>query len=116
MRLPKKLLEFDFIKKSLKINFNPFSLFGIECGKGWDDLVYNLCKDLKYLGFDGIVTQIKEKYGQLCFYVSSATDRQWNIIEKAEKKSLKICEICGKRGKLYDKGWVVVRCKKCIKE
>ena len=112
MKILQILLEFDFIKKSLKTKLNPFSLFGVECGKGWDNLIYELCRDLSDSGFDGIVTQIKEKYGQLCFYVVGATDRQWNRIEKAEKKSAKICEICGKRGKLHDRDWIVARCKK----
>ena len=58
--------------------------------------------------------QIKEKFGGLRFYVDSATDKIYNMIDEAEKKSYTICEVCGKSGKEYHiKGWTMTLCKKC---
>ncbi len=59
------------------------------------------------------VSQIKEKFGSLHFYMTSATDAMWNLIHEYEKKSITICEECGKEGKLITKGWWKTSCDKC---
>jgi hypothetical protein len=59
-----------------------------------------------------VVTQVKEKYGGLRFYVNSATDEQYALIQFAESMSYRTCEVCGDRGRSNSGGWVRVRCKK----
>ena len=61
------------------------------------------------------VSQIKEKYGTLRFYLTSGTDKMYKIVELAERKSARTCEACGKPGKLRGRGWVYTACKKHIK-
>lgn len=58
-------------------------------------------------------TQVKEKFGSLRFYVASATDMQWGMIEMAEAMSLRICEVCGHPGEKVDTGWLMTRCTRC---
>lgn len=93
--------------------------WGFDCGDGWFKLIYNLSKKLsKYCV---IASQVKEKYGTLNYYYSiNGTDkdgeRVYKFVDKAERKSAKICEVCGKRGKLNDGGWLSVRCNKHRKE
>jgi len=87
--------------------------FGIETGDGWFDLIHNLCVSLKLINFGGNITQIKEKFGTLRFYVAGATDEQWKLIEQAEEQSEFICEQCGKEGKLIDDGWRYTICGPC---
>ncbi len=79
--------------------------FGFEHDDGWFDLVYQLCKDIKaelkrepYSKFE--VLQVKEKFGGLRFYITSASGKIFDLIDKAEDESYKICEICGKTGRL----------------
>ncbi|MEK7090164.1 MAG: hypothetical protein AAB930_01100, partial [Patescibacteria group bacterium] len=44
--------------------------FGFECGDGWFGLIKKLCEKLKDLDLkDFRVTQVKEKFGGLRFYV-----------------------------------------------
>jgi hypothetical protein len=57
-----------------------------------------------------VVTQVKEKYGTLRFYVNGATDSQYKLIDFAEYMSETTCEICGNKGKLVGQGWFSVRC------
>lgn len=52
-----------------------------------------------------IATQVKEKFGGLRFYVSGASDEQYNYISFAESMSYRTCEECGAQGRLYTDGW-----------
>jgi len=97
----------------------PFALFGFECGKGWYDIIANLCEQIdKSLTEEEKKTfrvdQIKEKYGTLRFYINGGSDKIFDYIDEAEKMSEITCESCGKEGKLYERfGWWRVRCEKC---
>lgn len=94
--------------------------FGIECGDGWFDLIKDLC-----IKIESIInklpeerqkfthaSQIKEKFGLLRFYMSNYIKEIDEEIDKAEELSGKICETCGKPGKLYVRGghWVYTSC------
>ena len=59
-----------------------------------------------------VVTQVKEKFGGLRFYVSRANDEHHGMIRFAEAMSYETCEVCGDKGKSNRGGWVMVRCKK----
>lgn len=88
-----------------------------ECGDGWYDIIWNLCYELKEhyvqsnVNPSGIVVQqIKEKFGQLRFYVGWMIDGSHEIIEKYEKLSESTCEVCGDKGELRTDKWVQVLC------
>lgn len=85
-----------------------------ECYSGWYKLINDLSKKLNKLckeNDDCYPTQIKEKYGTLRFYMSSGTEEMYDLIEKAEDASEKICEICGEPGRLMSKfRWLFTRC------
>jgi len=90
--------------------------WGLEVGDGWFDLIYDVCKKIKPIApQDFKFEQVKEKFGQLEMYVRNATDEIHNIINKARKESLTICEECGKEGKLIESSchWFRVRCNDC---
>ena len=50
-------------------------------------------------------SQVKEKFGRLSFYMTCATPEMYELIREAEKKSLTICEYCGKKGRLRRNSW-----------
>lgn len=90
--------------------------FGFECEDGWYDLIYKLCQKISRLDPLGTVraVQVKEKFGGLRFYVGSATDAIFDVIEVAEDASMKVCERCGKNGKNRSYGgWMKTLCTKC---
>jgi len=122
-KLQKKLFDkFEFLRKSVESNKkckikNPFQLFAVETGDGWFKLLEDLCSKIsKEIKKDKIkdfsVAQIKEKFGGLRFYISGGNEKIYNLIDKAERDSYKICEDCGKPGKCIDTGWVYTACKK----
>jgi hypothetical protein len=62
------------------------------------------------------VVQVKEKFGTLRFYVSGATEAQYNYISFAESMSGVTCETCGGPGKRLGHGWVYTSCEVHAKE
>lgn len=72
------------------------------------------CHCKKYLWNHPCASQVKSKYGHLCFYMTSATDEMWELIHEAEKKSQTTCEECGAEAELrLDYSWYVTLCEKC---
>jgi len=122
-KIEKKLVsKFKFLEKNPERGPYPYNMFGIECGDGWYDLLSKLCtkidKELKKEKIDDFsVNQIKDKFGGLRFYVSQANENIHDLIQEAENKSYKICEMCGKKGnrKTID-GWIYTLCKPCEKK
>lgn len=80
--------------------------WGFTCGDGWFDLIDSLCERLQFwTDHNGapqvVASQVKEKWGELCFYPrGAASEKQWGMIEMAEAMSARICEQCGKPGRM----------------
>ena len=92
--------------------------WGFECGDGWYDLIYDLSKEIQdTTNASGLqqpeAVQVKQKYGGLCFYVDKATKEVYDVIDKYENKSYKVCEVCGEPGVLRQGGWMMTLCNKC---
>lgn len=94
------------------------SSFCFECGDGWFDLLRECIERIKESvsdkDFKPFVTQVKEKYGHLRFYMNLTTEVIDDCIEHAEYRSSGTCEECGEAGKMRADGyWYLVRCDKC---
>jgi hypothetical protein len=97
--------------------------WGFDIGPGWYSLIEELSSKLEPLiqkfkdenpGDYWIrASQVKEKYGIFCFYMTSATEEMWTLIEEAEEASEHICEECGNNGKLRGLHWYKTLCDKC---
>ncbi len=90
--------------------------WGCTCGEGWFDILDQLWKDLDEL--EGVVLgQVKEKFAGLRVYLepmsSNDFDEAHRLIDEAEVKSFKTCEVCGKPGKVHGDGWVFTACDDC---
>lgn len=91
-----------------------YSYWGIECSEGWKHLYQPLieyCEEHKIT-----VTQIKEKFGGLRFYVDDVPeDRRkelYDMIADAERESYETCEVCGEPGISRSDGWIKTLCEK----
>jgi hypothetical protein len=88
--------------------------FGFECGNGWFDLLWRLSKKISECKEGVIAIQVKEKYGTLRFYIGGGSDKVFNIIDEAERESKHICEECGDKGELRERGvWLKTVCETC---
>lgn len=126
----------EMILEPTETPHTPVYLFGIECDDGWynllDSLFIELTENVKDKAIQDSynhperteiyedypqISQIKEKFGGLCFYVRGATTAQYDIIHKYESKSYHTCETCGKPGKMRNHyNWYLTACKPCFKE
>jgi hypothetical protein len=80
-------------------------------GNGWSKLINNLY-DAKPR--ETQVLQVKEKFSSLHFYVSNGPEWYQDLIDYYEDKSNKICEQCGKPGRIREnRNWILTLCDEC---
>jgi hypothetical protein len=87
------------------------NFFGV--GNGWLGIIKETIEDITPMGWNKEVTQVKEKFGGLCFYITSAPENVHMRIIESDKLSYTVCEICGDIG--YNKphnGWYQTLCEK----
>ena len=106
-----------------KINYikqvNPYN-FGFGVGDGWYGILKELIIGIKAgdmkekNGWITKVTQCKEKFGGLRFYVTGTSKKNWDLIRKAEEKSYVVCEETGSEVEVgtWNDGWVRTICRK----
>lgn len=101
----------------------PANEFYPHCvGKGWLPILLKLTDQLFYLGWDGGLCQVKEKFGTLRFYWRNnitdpmKTSIAWDLVAHAEHLTSYTCEDCGEYGRSRDGGWIKTQCDKCYKE
>lgn len=95
--------------------------WGFDVGDGWFNIIDRMCGliawDIEYNKMPEVVaTQVKEKYGLLCFYYYGGNDRTSGIVDMAERMSSITCEVCGLSGRLVDVGWLFTLCDKHAEE
>jgi hypothetical protein len=73
----------------------------LDHGDGWLDIVDRLDRAITELVPDYQITQVKEKFGGLRYYIGSVPadrfDEVHRLISEAEAESLQTCEKCGSR-------------------
>ncbi|WP_369987119.1 hypothetical protein [Pseudomonas xanthosomatis] len=104
---------------------NPLGVphWGMECGKGWFNLLERLCRQAQShvdnRKIEQVVFhQVKEKYGKLRVNYSGGDDYIDGLIDMAEEVSAIICENCSSTGELIQLkgGWLKTVCGKCRRE
>lgn len=109
------------LEEGLKAAFPRLYREGVYCAcwDGWAALLWRLSAQLEALisqvpeeeQHEYFAVQVKEKWGRLRFYLSTATEVMEQAVEAALEDSGQICEKCGIPGiMLYDGGWVLTRC------
>jgi hypothetical protein len=100
---------------------------GITCGSGWYKTIHTLCTSITsiiddpttpYTRKDIQVTQVKQKEGELRFYLHYAKERErsgaiTDEYERAQEESLRTCEECGEDGEIRWEAWLKVLCDGC---
>mgnify|MGYP001168938302 CR=1 FL=1 len=101
--------------------------WGISCGDGWYDLINELCENIQnhVNNFNRNkpeeahmvcqATQVKEKFGGLCFYTYGGDEYIDGMISFAESMSYHICTDCGQRSAKNEsnRGWIYTLCNSC---
>lgn len=99
--------------------------FGFECGDGWYQIIYDLSVSIEtqaaQLKADGApeellpcVSQVKEKFGGLRFYVDNLYGEMSDLIDAAEAQSQETCDVCGApANRQYINDWLRTICDTC---
>lgn len=90
-----------------------YSGFDGTVGPGWIPILDRLAEDLVKLGWDRDLSQVKEKFGTLRFYINATSEAMEARIDQAEDESAITCEECGAPGKLQGTHWFVTLCQGC---
>lgn len=93
--------------------------FGVR--PGWYNLLQELFEKLFARGWDGQLTQVKEKFGELRVYLRSVPDNQFkqeirDLLCEYSVRSTQVCEICGIEGDMVELGghyWTTSKCYEC---
>jgi uncharacterized protein YlbG (UPF0298 family) len=81
------------------------------------DWIYYNAPKKKFVPLTISVTQIKEKFGGLCFYYTGGDDYIFGLTMFAGSLSYKICEYCGTTINVgITQGWLSTICKECHKK
>ena len=85
-------------------------------GPGWAGLIHEAYDFIDLSRPFGVsVTQVKEKFGTLRIYVSSATTAFFKALDVICDKSASTCEGCGNLGHTrWNLGWIQTLCDPCI--
>ena len=89
--------------------------FYAACNNGWRGIIENMLEDIdEHVRATGIeefqITDVKEKWGSLRVSCWGEDDRISALVDVAEERSARTCEICGAPGRIYGEGWVMARC------
>lgn len=82
----------------------------------WSRKFFNKFEKEEYELFPQVVaTQVKEKYGGLCFYYYGGDRHIGGMVSFAESMSYKTCDVCGTNQNVgQTRGWVVTICEDCL--
>ena len=88
----------DQVRERLKPKFT--SMWDtLDHGDGWLGIVDRLDRQITEIVPDYQLTQVKEKFGGLRYYIGSVPterfDEVYRLIHEAEAESLRTCEVCG---------------------
>lgn len=123
--------KYDELVRSCPTLFGNRDSFYFECGEGWYEPLKDLCEMLDSHLWnmrdtliedhydeddDGnrtlskMVGQIKEKFGDLRFYMNYHDAITGKLIKKAEEACARTCEVCGQPGVKRGGGWIQTLC------
>jgi len=118
MRIPARKVATKHTTVDVYDILKPFAGYRVDGGyggdlgipNGWADIILDLHNKIVAEYPDYYITQIKEKFGGLRYYVGRVGDLGYDLISKAEDLSYKTCERCGRAGKERPTGWVLTLC------
>jgi hypothetical protein len=85
--------------------------FGV--GQGWYGIIKKLIEEAIANGWNKELSQSKEKFGTLRFYINAAPREVHDVVSKYERISGETCETCGIKGKQRPGGWIETLCDDC---
>lgn len=83
---------------------------------GWEKLAHDVIEECEKIFPQFEIIQLKEKYGSMVCYCSSAPEEVYDIIDNFEEISKTTCCQCGKKATKHSTGWILPWCDNCGKD
>lgn len=98
--------------------------WGFSTPDSWEPVIRKLSEKLEKMILElpkdqreyCMASQVKEKFGELRFYMTSSTEEMDMAIQEAETECWEICAGCGSRASITTKGWITRLCRECFKK
>lgn len=112
--------DWEPFKEAFPVLFSSHRIISLDCGVGWRPVVWELCAALAGYGREQmregrapvVVTQIKQKFGELRFYTDHGDSYSWGLIHETEERTNTMCEACGKLAAKCTVGaWITTLCR-----
>lgn len=99
--------------------------FGFVCGDGWFQILYRCFEMIEpHVARSAMrpshisekaseILEVQEKFGGLRIHANWTTTQIDAVISTAQRRSLRVCELCGKPGTLRRDMVLRVRCRAC---
>jgi hypothetical protein len=105
----------DFMYEYCKLDFFPHG-WKIAFGEQWAEEVQEVINKMPISARkEACILDIKEKYGQLCVFLSVHSDELAEVLKRYERLSEDICPKCGKTKHKNFSGWINLLCDDCMK-
>ena len=102
------------IEDRLDNEFPGIGLSWISCGTGWYPILKKLVQRVLEIDSNIQVLQVKEKFGDIRFYVTPTSDAVNQVIGDFSLLSSTVCESCGTQdGVTKEGGWIKTFCPQC---
>lgn len=87
------------IKRRFPAMFEGIGRYDFSCGEGWKSIIARLCTTIAAFDLPELrVVQIKQKLGELRFYVRGGNEAVDDAINTAAAEAERTCEACGALG------------------
>lgn len=100
--IPRDGGEYEAALAAILRRFSPDRAPVLDHGPGWYPIIVELDAQLAAVDPNYVVLQVKEKFGSLRYYVHTDLTDRWGefhaLIEAAEDRSQRTCELCGAPG------------------
>lgn len=119
MHLRMPMIDWAPFEAEFPLLFGRDGFVSYGAGAGWFELIWGLCVDLEKMNrtrvAEGlpphIAIQIKEKFGELKFYLGPTNSEARARISLATIASRRTCEACGRPGNTHEiRGWFKTYC------
>lgn len=103
--------RFPWAKPDEALTMSPYTLYKLDCGDGWFQLLWDLFTEIeslyhmKDMDTQFTIGQVKQKFGSLTVYIHDALPEAYEIVNRYQTLSETICEGCAIESSIQQRGY-----------
>ncbi len=89
--------------------------FDVCLPQGWTEIARQTCEEIVAIDPAARVKQLKEKFGGAQLYLDTENPDVRRVVDAFEAVSVRVCQVCGKQGRIRSGSWVRTLCEEHAK-